>query len=77
MSQRDYRDARMACELVRNMLAGYDFAELLDAISRAHASAPLLDPTLYMQKSGAMDEDAKVFRAALAFLAAWPKAVTT
>lgn len=74
MSDREsYIAARMACEVARNLLRGHDFAALLAAISKADALGPMLDPTLYRDKHVAMAEDEKVFRAAVAFLAAWKK----
>jgi hypothetical protein len=66
-----YRNARLACELARNLLREHDFGELLRAIGRAEALGPMLDPTLYREKAGAMDEDRKVFEAAARFLGAW------
>lgn len=72
MDVQTYQDARMACEHVRAVLAARDFSKLLEAIERAHALGPIMDPTLYCERCAAMDEDAKVFRAALAFLGAWP-----
>lgn len=63
----------MACELAQRLLEGHDFPELVRAIELAHSCGHILDPTLYREKCGSMDEDANVFRAAIKFLAAWPK----
>lgn len=67
-----YRSARLDCELARNILQGHDFGELLAAISLADSLGPVLDPTLYREKHGAMAEDRKAFEAAAAFLRTWP-----
>lgn len=72
MADRDsYISARMACEVARNLLTGHDFEELLRDIGDADALGPMIDPTLYRDKSRAMAEDAEVFRAALRFLDTW------
>lgn len=68
-----YRDARMACEIAKNLLEHHDFAALIDAIGTADAIGPILDPTLWMKKHEAMDEDRKVFGAAQRFVATWQK----
>lgn len=68
-----YRHARLACELVRNLLQQHDFSQLLRDIESADAIGPMVDPSLWMKKGKAMDEDREVFRAALRFLGAWPK----
>lgn len=68
-----YREARLACEAAKTILEEYDFAELINAIGHADSVGPILDPTLWMQKSTAMHEDQKVFAAALRFLGTWQK----
>lgn len=68
----DYRAARMACEVAKALLEQHDFKKLLDAISRADALGPFVDPTLYRSKAGAMLEDRQVFGAARGFLTTWP-----
>jgi hypothetical protein len=69
----DHRSARLACEMARNLLAQYDFDALIQACNKAEAAAPLLDPTLWMKKGRAMEEDREVFARAEHFLAAWKR----
>jgi hypothetical protein len=68
-----YQQARIACELARNLLSSHDFQELLRAIERAESVGPIVDPTLYRAKAAAINEDRDVFAAALKFLRTWPE----
>lgn len=61
----EYRNAVHACTLVASLLRAHDLPDLLQAIERAHAVGPILDPTLYRNKSAALLEDAEVLKAAL------------
>lgn len=74
MSVEAYRQARLACELARNILKEHDIAELVRAIEHSEALGPMLDPTLYRDKRKQMEEDRRVFEGALAFLRAWEPA---
>lgn len=67
-----YINARLACEIARNVLRGHDLAALIGNLDRADALGPFVDPTLYREKRRAMQEDREVFAAAAAFLRAWP-----
>jgi hypothetical protein len=61
----DYRDALESIVIVGRILLSHDLPELLRAIERAHAFGPILDPTLYREKSKAMELDKEWFKAAL------------
>lgn len=61
----EYRAAVMACVIAAKMLAQHDLPKLLEAIAHADSVGPLLDPTLWMQKSQAMTEDKGMLQAAL------------
>lgn len=64
-----YQDALFTCVICAKMLAEHDLAELIAAIGTADAIAPLIDPTLWLRKRDAMNEDLEVFRAAQALRA--------
>ncbi len=61
----EYREAVHACTLVASLLRAHDLPAMLEAIDRAHAVGPIVDPTLYRAKVGAMLEDREVLAAAL------------
>jgi hypothetical protein len=61
----DYREAVLAAKFAANLLVAHDIAGILDAIERADAVGPIMDPTLYREKVGAMHEDRDLLRAAL------------
>jgi hypothetical protein len=61
----EYRAAVQACVLAASILAPYDVPRLLRAIDHADAVGPILNPTLWIQKQGAMGEDREVLEAAL------------
>ena len=61
----EYRQTVSQVVLVANLLAEHDIPKLLEAIERADAVGGLLDPTAWMRKHKAMDEDRQVLRAAL------------
>lgn len=65
MSVEEYQSAVVAAKLCANMLAGHDITKLLNAIERADAVGPMLDPTLYRDKQKAMHEDKELLQAAL------------
>ena len=52
----------MAYALAR-ALVDLPLQEMLNAISHSHSFAHILDPTLYRDKMGAMEEDEAVLRA--------------
>jgi hypothetical protein len=60
-----YQAAVITCEAARQVLSRLDLPELLSAIEQAEALGPVLDPTLWLEKSRAMAEDKALFRAAL------------
>ena len=61
----EYQAAVQAVVLAAKLLRQHPLPDLLRDIERAHAVGPILDPTLYRSKNQAMDEDAKMLRAAL------------
>lgn len=65
MTGEEYQATVRSCALVGSMLAQYDLPELLQAIDRADTVGPMLDPTLWIKKHGAMDEDKRLLEAAL------------
>lgn len=65
MSVEEYQSAVVAAKFCANLLAGHDINKLLDAIERADAVGPVLDPTLYRDKQKAMHEDKELLQAAL------------
>lgn len=65
MNGEDYRAAVMHVALAAQLLAAHDLPALLEAIAKAEAIGPILDPTLYRQKGKAMMEDREILRAAL------------
>lgn len=67
----EYRAARVACELAKDLLKQHDLQKLLDAISVADSVGAMMDPTLYRKKVGAMLEDREVFMAATKFIKTW------
>lgn len=66
----DYRTALRAAVLAATMLAEHDWKGLIEAIDRADAVGPFLDPTLYRDKAAAMQSNREVFKAAMDFVAA-------
>lgn len=60
-----YRSAVQASALCAGLLAQHDIPKLLRDIGHSHSIGPILDPTLYRDRSRAMDEDAEILRAAL------------
>lgn len=65
MNQVEYRGAVQAAALCASMLAQWDLPGLLEAIGRAETVGPIVDPTLYREKAGAMAEDKALLEAAL------------
>ena len=60
-----YRHAVAVAAIASNMLEGIDFAQLISDIDKADAIEPLVDPTLYRERSKAMHEDRALFVAAM------------
>lgn len=60
-----YQQAVQSCALAAAIVRQYDVPALLRAIERAHAVGPILDPTLYRDKAGAMDRDRQLLEAAM------------
>lgn len=71
-----YQAARMACELVKGLLKQHDLEQLIKDIDFADNTAWFTDPTLWIEKKKAMDEDREVFAAALKFIRTWPEKKT-
>lgn len=69
----NYRAARLACEMAKDVLTQYDFERLLNDIAKADTIGAMLDPTLYRSKRQAMQEDREVFEAAVRFIQTWKK----
>lgn len=68
---------RANLELVANaarIIVLVDVGDMLDRINRADTLGPMLDPTLWRDKQGAMHEDEEMLRAALP-LWRWAKKV--
>jgi hypothetical protein len=62
---RKYQVAIGTCTTAGYMVSCHDVPGLLNAIEKAETLGPIVDPTLYREKSGAMAEDAALLRAAL------------
>lgn len=60
----EYRSALYACRIAATILLAHDLDEMLAAIAKADALAPILDPTLYRDKAKAMHEDRELLEAA-------------
>lgn len=71
MSAGDWRAARIAAELVRNVLAQHDWQTLIREGALSETTGPIFDPTLYRERGRLVREDLEVFRAAARFLATW------
>jgi hypothetical protein len=61
----EYQAAVGSCALVGSMLTQYDLPAMLNAIERAEAIGPMIDPTLYREKAEAMGQDKDLLEAAL------------
>lgn len=61
----EYQAAVGSCALVGAMLTQYDLPAMLNAIERAEAIGPMIDPTLYREKHEAMGQDKDLLEAAL------------
>ena len=61
----EYQQAVLVCHMAARMLAAHDLKGLIADIDRADAVGPIVDPSLWMKKRGAMREDLEVLRAAL------------
>jgi len=60
-----HREAVKTVYMAGLSIVGHDLPELLRAIERADAFGPILDPTLYRDRAGAMHEDRELLEAAL------------
>ena len=60
-----YQVAVKACIVACLIVTQHDIPGMLEAIERAHSIGPFLDPTLYRDKVGAMEQDKEILRAAL------------
>lgn len=61
----EYQAAVTTCASAGSMISLFDLPGILNAIERAHAVGPIVDPTLYREKMGAMQLDAELVKAAL------------
>lgn len=71
MSAGDWRAARIAAELVRNVLAQHDWQTLIREGALSETTGPIFEPTLYRERGRLVREDLEVFRAAARFLSTW------
>lgn len=60
-----YRAAVLTCALAGKLLAEHDLPAVLEAIERAEAAGPVLNPTLWKERHKAMLEDKEIVQAAL------------
>lgn len=60
----EYRQDLIVIGMAARALARIDIAKRIAAIDKAEAIGAIFDPTLYMQKSRAMQEDKRLFEAA-------------
>lgn len=65
LSDADYRSVIMHVAMCAKLLADYDIPDLIRKINRAETVGPMLDPTLWIRKNKAMDEDKEMLKAAL------------
>lgn len=63
MEQDEYRARLLTAYAVARTIRLLPLAAMLDAIDRADAAGPILDPTAYLQHGAAMREDGSVLRA--------------
>jgi hypothetical protein len=61
----EYQAAVQTVALCARMIGEHDLPELLAAIEHADAIGPILDPTLWRDRHGAMHEDKEVLEAGL------------
>lgn len=61
----EYQAAVRAVVVAARMLEPYDIAEMLRQIEHADAFGPIIDPTLWRYRRGAMLEDREILEAAL------------
>lgn len=63
--EQEYQDAVITAVLCAKMLSVHDLPALLEAIEHGDSVGPVLEPTLWREKRGAMVEDRAALRAAL------------
>lgn len=64
MTGAEYQNAIKTCAMAARIMATLEIDKLLESISKADAVAPLVDPTLWMQKRDAMLQDRELLNAA-------------
>ena len=64
----EYRESVQRAAFAASMLIAIDFDKLIRDIDHADAVGPIVDPTLYRDKSKAMQEDRALLVAAKNFL---------
>lgn len=72
MTRDEYRSNMALVYSFARVLKELPLAEMLEGISRAEAIGPMLDPTLYREKSKAMEEDRRALEAAQALAGVLP-----
>ena len=72
-SFKEYRGELQLIVLAASLIREIDFASRIASIDRADVLGPLIDPTLYRDKSHVMHIDRELFVAAHGFLAAVKK----
>ena len=61
----EYQSTLKLCAIAGASLLQFDIPKMLENIDRANSVGPILNPTLWMQKHEAMEQDAELLRAAL------------
>lgn len=64
-SVEEYKSDLFLILMAARALAGVDVSKRIAEIERAHAIGPIVDPTLWMKKREAMEQDRDLLRAAL------------
>jgi len=65
MELNEYQNHLLHGYMMAKMAAEIPVPDLLARIDRAETIGPFLDPTLYREKAGAMDDDKEMLRALL------------
>lgn len=65
MDADEYQEAILTCILAGKVMMALPLPDVLNAMSRAETLGPILDPTLYREKSDDMAADRELVEAAL------------
>lgn len=60
-----YQITVRTCAVAMALIEQWDVPKIIAAIENANAVGPIIDPTMYREKSKAMSEDEELLRAAL------------